>query len=154
MRQPAVQQERDTVSGAVSVQDSGTVLTRDSHAPGLARHYVAGVLIGLRVPPCVVEAARIITSELVTNSVKYGCAQWVWVRVRMRAGGGGVTLTVSDSTPYRPLPTAGQADDEDENGRGLFLVDALAARWGHGCAGADPSYGTAVWAELTWEAGA
>ena len=105
------------------------------------------MLGALRAPGDVAEAAELITSELVTNSVKYGRARLV--RVAVDVADGKVTITVSDTSPYVPLPAVALPDaKEDENGRGLVLVDALAARWGHRRAGPGPDAGTAVWAEL------
>ena len=131
-------------------QEAGIELGSGPGAPRRARHYVTGVLRALRAPQDVTEAAELITSELVTNSVKYGRA--CRVRVTVKVAGGTATITVSDSTPYVPLPVVGAVGEEDENGRGLLLVEALAARWGHRCAGTEPDDGTAVWAELPpWE---
>ncbi|MFC4030267.1 ATP-binding protein [Streptomyces polygonati] len=149
MRQPAVENERDTAEGG-TLSDTEAVLVRDTNAPRQARRYVTRVLYSLRAPAAVVEAAEIIASELVTNSVKYGRARMVRVALTVRAGA--ATITVSDGTPYVPLPPVTPAGEDDENGRGLFLVEALAARWGHRCAGSEPSDGTAVWAELPWQA--
>ncbi|WP_329130997.1 ATP-binding protein [Streptomyces sp. NBC_01476] len=151
MRQPAVEHERDTVTTDDVLADTEAVLVRDSNAPRQARRYVLAVLYRLGTAQEVAEAAEVVTSELVTNSVTYGQARMVRVGVTVRPAS--VTITVSDGAPYRPLPPAAEAGPDDENGRGLFLVEALADRWGHRCAGVEPSDGTAVWAELRWWAG-
>ncbi|WP_405580617.1 ATP-binding protein [Streptomyces sp. NBC_01190] len=65
---------------------------------------------------------------MATNSVKYG--KVTVVRVALSVRGGAATITVSDGTPYVPLPPVTAAAEDDENGRGLFLVEALATRWG------------------------
>lgn len=124
----------------------GIELGSGPRAPGRARRYVTEVLGALRAPGEVAEAAELITSELVTNSVKYGRARLV--RVAVDVADGTLTITVSDTSPYVPLPDVALPDAEDENGRGLVLVDALAARWGHRRAGSGPHAGTVVWAEL------
>ena len=129
-----------------AVLGPGIELGSGPQAPGRARRYVTEVLGALRAPSDVAEAAELITSELVTNSVKYGRARLV--RVTVGVADGTVTITVSDTSPYVPLPAVALPDAEDENGRGLVLVDALAARWGHRRAGSGPDAGTAVWAEL------
>jgi anti-sigma regulatory factor (Ser/Thr protein kinase) len=129
-------------------------LAGNSNAPRSARRYVADALAVLGAPGPVVEAAELITSELVTNAVKYGCSPRI--RVALTTGpAGAATITVTDTTPYAPLPavpaeSAQVADPERENGRGLFLVQALSTRWGHCGAGTAPADGTSVWAELDW----
>jgi len=65
------------------------------------------------------------TSELVTNAVLHGIGP---LELRLRAYGEKVRLEVLDRATFQPRklrPTA-----EDENGRGLQVVAALAERWG------------------------
>ncbi|MGW6457816.1 ATP-binding protein [Streptomyces sp. NPDC055078] len=59
--------------------------------------------------------------------------------------------TLAGSSPHRlvslgncKLPPPGEAGPEDERGRGLALVDAVAARWGVKVSGA----GKTVWCEV------
>lgn len=55
---------------------------------------------------------------------------------------------MADRAPSR-LPVLGPADDDDESGRGLLLVDAVADRWGCDLRGSDRRpWGKEVWAEL------
>jgi anti-sigma regulatory factor (Ser/Thr protein kinase) len=97
-----------------------------------ARVFVARVLGESGVDSDVVLS---LASELVTNSVLHSGSA---------VPGGVVTVTVAvgdevirvevtdrcgDSVPV--LPTAAPADDEAEGSRGLWLVDALSARWGY-----------------------
>ncbi len=65
------------------------------------------------------------------------------VTLRLRRGRRAVWVEVFDPDPR--LPTLRRADDSDEGGRGLFLVDVLAARWG----ARTTLRGKAVWFELT-----
>ncbi len=65
------------------------------------------------------------------------------VTLRLRRGRRAVWVEVFDPDPR--LPTLRRADDTDEGGRGLFLVDVLAARWG----ARTTLRGKAVWFELT-----
>ncbi len=89
----------------------------------------------------VLEDARLLVNELVTNSVKH-CD-----------GSGQVTLTVS-THPQRVrvevhdpgsgfTPPTGHPDLSSTSGRGLFLVDRLSDRWGVSNDGL-----TCVWFEL------
>ena len=54
-----------------------------------------------------------------------------------------VRLEVRDSSPA-PLPATHDADADDENGRGLTVVDALAKSWGW----QSEAFGKVVWCEL------
>ncbi|GJF30798.1 hypothetical protein KNE206_34980 [Kitasatospora sp. NE20-6] len=88
-----------------------------------------------------VEDAALVVSELVGNSVRHGAGGPIRVAVRRRPGGT-VRITVEDAC--RTLPLLLTAGDEDEDHRGLALVDAIATAWG-----ATPTpYGKATWAEL------
>jgi anti-sigma regulatory factor (Ser/Thr protein kinase) len=111
-------------------------LPRDQTAPALARNAVSE--LGLEQP--VLDDARLLVSELVTNSVRYGAGAHVCVRLDLD-GAGGVRCEVVDAGsgfhPTRP------ATERDAGGWGLQLVDRLADRWGV----ADGS--THVWFELS-----
>jgi anti-sigma regulatory factor (Ser/Thr protein kinase) len=95
--------------------------------------------------PCA-DAAVLITSELVTNSVLHSDS---------RHDGGTVTITVADvghalrievtDDGAAEVPALRLASGDDEAGRGLELVDALAARWE---SRRDTAGKTTTWAEL------
>jgi anti-sigma regulatory factor (Ser/Thr protein kinase) len=108
----------------------------------LARRFVAGVLDGCPAA----DTAVLLASELAANALSH---------TRSGAGGSfdvivwrGVTAAciavLDDGTAQVPAP--GPADRLAEAGRGLALVNALAARWGH-CGG---TTGRAVWFLLRW----
>ena len=88
-----------------------------------------------------IEVAEQIVTELVANAVEHTDAATVGTSVT-RTGEEAVRIVVTDTSRTRPTPAAPSRDDE--NGRGLLLVDALAHDWGselvHG--------GKRVWAEL------
>lgn len=96
-----------------------------------------------------VEEAVLIASELVTNAIRHGrcCAvggsgdgvELTWQRQAAR-----VICMVTDRSP-RP-PVLGEADYDAESGRGLQVVQALAATWGWMMLSATSK---AVWAALT-----
>jgi serine phosphatase RsbU (regulator of sigma subunit)/PAS domain-containing protein len=114
-------------------------------APAVARAAVETLPAGSLEAP-VAHTARLLASELVTNSVRHG-----------RSGANdaiGLDLVLSPSTlrvevsdrgpgfapaPERPAP-------DDPGGRGLYLVDALADRWG------SADGGTRVWFEVDRQA--
>jgi GAF domain-containing protein/anti-sigma regulatory factor (Ser/Thr protein kinase) len=104
-----------------------------------ARDFVARALddAGLQAQA---ESAVLLASELVTNAVRHaGSALTVAVAI----GNAAVRVEVRDHSPRLPALRESMASD-DEWGRGLVLVDALASRWG---AERLPS-GKRVWFEL------
>lgn len=90
------------------------------------------------------DAVALVTSELVTNAVQNARSDALRVVVT-RPGAAFVRVAVLDKS--RTLPARCEAGEDDEGGRGLALVELLAARWG-----TDPlPWGKRVWAELeTW----
>ncbi|MDF3140964.1 MULTISPECIES: ATP-binding protein [unclassified Streptomyces] len=72
------------------------------------------------------DDATLAVSELVTNAIKHGKGQSVGLRVRRSPYELRIEVTDGTPSPAR-LRSAGVAD---ENGRGLFLVAALAREWG------------------------
>jgi anti-sigma regulatory factor (Ser/Thr protein kinase) len=85
-------------------------------------------------------------TELVTNALVHADSE---VEVRLREYADRLRVDVRDSDPRPPLPApvlvSGDADNESEHGRGLLIVDALAASWGNSPSGR----GKSVWFELT-----
>lgn len=91
-----------------------------------------------------IDGAQLIGSELVTNAVKMsGPAGSHVIGVQLRAAGGSLYVEVWDRDGGTPVIPAQSADAE--GGRGLFLVEALSARWDVFCSAAP---GKVVWAEL------
>jgi anti-sigma regulatory factor (Ser/Thr protein kinase) len=109
---------------------------------GTARRFVTAVL-GENHPDT--DTAILLTSELVTNSLRYGtCGQdGAKVSVAASRAPGCLRVEVTDDGADT-LPTLGRASAEAEQGRGLCLVDALATRWD---ARRDDA-GTVTWFEI------
>jgi anti-sigma regulatory factor (Ser/Thr protein kinase) len=99
---------------------------------GEARGFVAGVL---GKSHALVDLALLLSSELVTNSVRHSgsAVPGGVVTVTVAAGDEVVRVEVTDccGDGVPVLPTGGTADEEAEGSRGLWLVDALSARWGY-----------------------
>ncbi|MDI3409113.1 ATP-binding protein [Streptomyces cavernicola] len=92
------------------------------------------------------DTAELLLSELVANAVQHApvpAGRDIGLRVGLR-NGRVVRIEVSDAGDGRPVPR--QAGPEDEQGRGLALVGALADRWG--CSPRPYGIGKAVWVEL------
>jgi anti-sigma regulatory factor (Ser/Thr protein kinase) len=108
---------------------AGTVtldIPRDPTAPGAARRAVE--LLNERIAPDVVPDVKLLVSELITNSVKYG-------------GNGEVTLKVECDDPRKLrievidqgvgfVPAARDRPATEVGGWGLHLVQTLSDRWG------------------------
>jgi anti-sigma regulatory factor (Ser/Thr protein kinase) len=82
-----------------------------------------------------VDVVLLLASELVTNSVRHSgsAVPGGVVTVTVAAGDEVVRIEVTDccGDGVPVLPSAVPADGEAEGSRGLWLVDALSARWGH-----------------------
>ncbi|MFC5216383.1 MULTISPECIES: ATP-binding protein [Streptomyces] len=76
--------------------------------------------------PKMTEDAVLLVSELVGNAVRHTGARVFGLRMRRRRGW--IRIEVRD--PSRGLPCLMPVQEMDISGRGLFLVDKLADRWG------------------------
>jgi anti-sigma regulatory factor (Ser/Thr protein kinase) len=121
-------------------------LIPDLHAPHVARQLVdAGLHDSLprAVREGVIDDARLVVTELVTNAVHAGSRT---LSVVLQAHRRELRIEVTDDGagwPERRTLTS-----SDSHGRGLFLVDALSDDWGVTNAGS----GKSVWAILTMPA--
>jgi PAS domain S-box-containing protein len=109
---------------------------------GEARKFIRHVLAGTDVD--LVDSAELLTSELVTNAVLHANGD---VRVRAWATADRVHVRVSDSNAERS-PVTRPRDTDAATGRGLQLVEMIAASYG-----VEPSPdGKTVWFEI-WSMG-
>jgi anti-sigma regulatory factor (Ser/Thr protein kinase) len=89
------------------------------------------------------ETALLLVSELVTNAIRHGSPP---VRLSLHLDRPGpLRVEVTDSSPVGPI--VGPAVEADQTGgRGLVIVQQLAARWGSYVSGT--RLGKTVWFEL------
>jgi anti-sigma regulatory factor (Ser/Thr protein kinase) len=107
-------------------------------SPARARQATADIVADLHLEPLGDDLALVV-SELVTNAVRHAEPP---VRLEIAADDHRVTVAVADGSPGRPA--ARPASEEAEGGRGMTLVDRLAAE-----TGVRPSPpGKTVWAAL------
>jgi anti-sigma regulatory factor (Ser/Thr protein kinase) len=90
-----------------------------------SRRFLTGVLHSWRMSEMVDGDAELLTSELVTNAVRHGREAFT---VIVRYDGSWLRVEVGDGSPAVPTLTEPGADAL--GGRGVFLVDRLADRWG------------------------
>jgi anti-sigma regulatory factor (Ser/Thr protein kinase) len=85
------------------------------------------------------DTAVLLTSETVTNAVTHGRSE---ARIRVTATPGLMLVEVADGNSRHPQR---QPQDPDAlDGRGMSIIDLLAARWGV----RDDPYGKTVWFEV------
>ena len=95
----------------------------DELAPALARSALAATAIG--IPDDAFEAGALLTSELVTNSVRHSASLWIEVAIVLTAEV--LRIAVADSngeSSLRPRTA------DTRGGWGLTLLGELANRWG------------------------
>ena len=123
--------------------DVRTVFPCDAASVGAARRMVKGELAGSigrsAAGAELVEAASLLLSELVTNSIVHGRTD---VEVRLIADDHMVRAEVSDGNPT--VPSARRTHALAGTGRGLQLIDQLSTRWGVSTS----DDGKTVWFEL------
>jgi hypothetical protein len=72
------------------------------------------------------DEALLLVTELVTNAVVHAGTE---IELRVETGSSDVRIEVSDAGPGR-IWVAGAPSDTQEGGRGVWLLDAVAAEWG------------------------
>ena len=115
-------------TGAWEAAELRNLLPADATAPQHARTAMSAVGVGL--PTEQLETARLLVSELVTNSVRHGpTTEGSTVGLFIGVGRDRLRVEVSDDSAggARPRPPT-----EEEGGYGLTLVAVLATRWGAG----------------------
>ncbi|MEV2234966.1 ATP-binding protein [Streptomyces phaeochromogenes] len=75
--------------------------------------------------PELTEDAELLVTELVTNSLRHGRGD---IRVRLYLSADRIRIEVRDGA--RETPVLRTATSSDEDGRGLFIVRAIADDWG------------------------
>lgn len=107
----------------MDLQRMDWVLAPENRSIAHARTLIAQKLAGLPDEP--LQVVLLLTSELVTNAVRYGTGP---VGLHLAWAEGVVRVEVEDGSPEWPVV---QAMDRDAlGGRGLILVDALSTNWG------------------------
>jgi anti-sigma regulatory factor (Ser/Thr protein kinase) len=96
---------------------------------------VRSAFADLPVPASALDDARLLVSELVANSMRHArLGPNDTIRVRAEVEDGTLRVDVIDGGPGGGPPVAGgiRPTPGAESGWGLYLVETLATRWGHG----------------------
>ncbi|MBL1101819.1 SpoIIE family protein phosphatase [Streptomyces coffeae] len=126
---------------------AGTLVQRhDLRGVAHVRHFLRELLGQWDLMP-LLDNLELLATEVVTNALIHAHSD---VDLRLREYPDRLRVEVRDSDPHPPVPTeiltAGETDNQEaESGRGLLIVDALAADWGSSPAGR----GKTTWFELT-----
>lgn len=127
------------------------VLVRGPAEVHAARERVRGVVDGWGIGGDLVDDLLVCVSEAVTNAVRYAGGEPV--TVALTRTGSGMRVEVADGekawprllSPRETVAPVPEITALDEHGRGLFLLAALASRWG---VSTDRPTGKRVWFEL------
>jgi len=101
-------------------------IDRDLTAPARARRAVEA--FGRRLDPGVVPDVKLLVSELVTNSVKYGRDGRVSLTLRSEGPRHVHVEVVDQGVGF--VPVARDRPTSEPGGWGLHMVEALTERWG------------------------
>ncbi|MGW0944224.1 ATP-binding protein [Streptomyces sp. NPDC002623] len=138
-----------TTSSHASSPDMSEVQWQVPHSPrsaSRARCLLRTQLTEWKINGEAAFAAELVLSELVTNALRHArtpAGREIGVRIAQYEGR--LRVEVADANNARPQPR--KATAEDEHGRGLAMVEALAQRWG--CCPRRNGIGKAIWAELS-----
>jgi len=96
---------------------------------------VRNTLADLGLPATMLEDARLLSTELVTNSIRHsGVGPQDTIRIRVAWSGRRLRVDVYDrvnaSAPPKGVAASIRPSPGAESGWGLYLIDRLASRWG------------------------
>ncbi|MEU6735056.1 ATP-binding protein [Streptomyces physcomitrii] len=131
-------------SSSATVRALEISIAADKALVSEVRHSVRATLTSWGAS-AIADDMAVVASELASNALKHACSE---ATVRLRLVEGQALLEVDDSSVQRPV--ARRVGAEAEEGRGLFLVQALAAEWGWRYR---QGGGKTVWASLPAPAG-
>ena len=132
----------DTAAGGPTPLEASLTLDHDRRSPSAARRFVSVTLAAWGCSDALDEAL-LVTSELVTNAIVHADSA---PELFLRFSGTALHIEVRDVSPGSPTPN--DASPGDLGGRGLAMIDRLAAAWG---VTPTPNGGKAVWVDLNCE---
>jgi anti-sigma regulatory factor (Ser/Thr protein kinase) len=124
---------------AKPAKDARVPLIPGPDAASVARAHLRAAISSWRLLVDV-DVAVLLVSELVTNAVTHGddgpgtrgaTGGGTAVTMLVRCSAGELRVEVHDRSRDMPVPVSLRVSDDSETGRGLMLVDTLAADWGY-----------------------
>jgi anti-sigma regulatory factor (Ser/Thr protein kinase) len=106
-------------------RDGDTVSEDDALWVGRLRR-IGAAMVARWGYPGLVESAELVISELVTNALRYGADDAIAFKLVLVADA--FVIEVDDGSPC--LPQVRAAGPDEESGRGMLLVSAVADEWG------------------------
>jgi anti-sigma regulatory factor (Ser/Thr protein kinase) len=119
------------------------VLPASVHAPSIAREFLSEALCSLH-GSAVLDDAKLLTSETITNAVLYGGPPIV---LAVECSETTMEVRVRDGSPN--MPRRRHPDEFAQHGRGMLLVDVLSDAWG---VDTTEATGKEVWFRLSHDA--
>lgn len=130
---------------ALDIDRSGwLVMAGEPQSAQAARHFARNYVLHNEPDAAddYVDTVELVTSELVTNSIRYGTEQpGDRFTLALHAHGGCTRIEVRDPVRRRPRPRPESLNRD--RGRGLLILDLL-CHWGVD----DAAFGKTVWAEV------
>lgn len=127
---PDPESHNDDVTLLLARLPDGPLASRQVVLPPVAssvpegRAFVRKALTAWHCESCADEAL-LLSSEVLTNALRHAAGP---IDLRVRRTTRELTVEVADRNPQMPQPR--EAGEEEESGRGLLLVRALASEWG------------------------
>lgn len=112
----------------------------DVRTPACARRVVRAMLGAWRLDG-LVDDAQLLASELITNVLQHA-PRAETLELEIMSTDAALRIGLADGSSIRPVVR--ELSDDRPHGRGMFIVDALASRWGV----EDRDGGKQVWVEL------
>ncbi len=116
-------------------------LPAEAGSPSQARTLTRHTLTAWKLEP-LLDETELLVSEVVTNAVQHGGGP-IGLRFLLDRASKRLRCEVTDTSPEQPQ--LGDSNDEDESGRGLMIVEALADQWGS----TPTETGKTIWFERT-----
>lgn len=138
---PEPARQRGGTAAPEPLEVARIVLPGRRHSVAVGRHWIVDTAATNGVTGMANQIVELLSSELLANAVLHG-PEGGSVFVQVALGDGHVRITVADTGTGAPVVL--QRDPGASSGRGMAIVDALAARWG---SHADDT-GTTVWFEV------
>ena len=130
---PSVALQPAAQAGPEPTRDTRFPLIPGPAAASVARAHLRAAISSWRLPVDM-DVAVLLVSELVANAIIHGdegARILAAVTMRVRCSGGELRVEVHDRSRNIPVPASLEVPDDSETGRGLMLVDTLAAEWGY-----------------------